>query len=173
MKKIKKNHCRAFIWNYKKRQYIYSSMEDSEVVLAFERNNAGLKKLSSSVHINKWLICLPKCHVTFKMCIQPWTTFFIFRLGLSDIRITVTGLAEVYWTWSLDIGCFWGSDPELVMFMTCATGDNGLSVTLCTPVQRWQESRTCAVSKRTLPVSWCLDRNVHRFQNTIPVQQTV
>jgi hypothetical protein len=32
-----------------KRQYIYSSTEDSEVVLAFEPNNAGLKKLSSFV----------------------------------------------------------------------------------------------------------------------------
>jgi hypothetical protein len=28
-----------------KRQYIYSSIEVSEVVLVFERNNAGLKKL--------------------------------------------------------------------------------------------------------------------------------
>jgi hypothetical protein len=28
-----------------KRQHIYSSIEDSEVVLVFERNNAGLKKL--------------------------------------------------------------------------------------------------------------------------------
>jgi hypothetical protein len=28
-----------------KRQYIYSSIDDSEVVLVFERNNAGLKKL--------------------------------------------------------------------------------------------------------------------------------
>jgi hypothetical protein len=32
--------------NYKK-QNIYSSIEDSEVVIVFERNNAGLKKLSS------------------------------------------------------------------------------------------------------------------------------
>jgi hypothetical protein len=30
-----------------KRQYIYSSIEDSEVVLVFERNNTGLKKLTS------------------------------------------------------------------------------------------------------------------------------
>jgi hypothetical protein len=30
-----------------KRQYIYSWIEDSEVVLVFDRNNAGLKKLSS------------------------------------------------------------------------------------------------------------------------------
>jgi hypothetical protein len=29
-----------------KRQYIYSSVEDSEVVLVSERNNAGLKRLS-------------------------------------------------------------------------------------------------------------------------------
>jgi hypothetical protein len=32
-----------------KGQYIYSSIEDSEVVLVFERNNAGLKKLPSVV----------------------------------------------------------------------------------------------------------------------------
>jgi hypothetical protein len=30
-----------------KRQYIYSLTEDAEVVLVFERNNAGVKKLSS------------------------------------------------------------------------------------------------------------------------------
>jgi hypothetical protein len=30
-------------------QYIYPSIEDSEVVLVFGRNNAGLKKLSSFV----------------------------------------------------------------------------------------------------------------------------
>jgi hypothetical protein len=29
--------------------YIYSSIEDSEVVLVFKRNNAGLKELSSLV----------------------------------------------------------------------------------------------------------------------------
>jgi hypothetical protein len=32
-----------------KRQYNYSSIEDSEVVLVFEHNTAGLKKLSSFV----------------------------------------------------------------------------------------------------------------------------
>jgi hypothetical protein len=32
-----------------KRQYIYSSIDDSGVVLVFERNNAGLKKLPSYV----------------------------------------------------------------------------------------------------------------------------
>jgi hypothetical protein len=33
----------------KKKQYIYSSIEDSEAVLVFERNNAGFKKLSQVV----------------------------------------------------------------------------------------------------------------------------
>jgi hypothetical protein len=32
-----------------KRQYIYSSLEDTEVVLVSERNNAGLKNLPSFV----------------------------------------------------------------------------------------------------------------------------
>jgi hypothetical protein len=32
-----------------KRQYIYSSIEDSETVLVFERNNAGLNKSLSFV----------------------------------------------------------------------------------------------------------------------------
>jgi hypothetical protein len=32
--------------SYKKDNCVYSSIEDSEVVLVFERNNAGLKKLS-------------------------------------------------------------------------------------------------------------------------------
>jgi hypothetical protein len=32
-----------------RRQYVYSSIEDSEVVLVSERNNAGLKKLPSCV----------------------------------------------------------------------------------------------------------------------------
>jgi hypothetical protein len=34
-----------------KRQYIYSSTEDSEVVLVSERNNAGLKKLSQVLSV--------------------------------------------------------------------------------------------------------------------------
>jgi hypothetical protein len=41
------------LWNFYlriiERQYIYSSIEDSEVILVFERNNAGLKKVSSFV----------------------------------------------------------------------------------------------------------------------------
>jgi hypothetical protein len=39
------NHCGALIYKLQKRQHIYSSTEDSEVLLAFEHNNAGLRKL--------------------------------------------------------------------------------------------------------------------------------
>jgi hypothetical protein len=45
--KFKKYHFRAFILKTIKRQFIYSSIEGSEVALVFERNNAGLKKLSN------------------------------------------------------------------------------------------------------------------------------
>jgi hypothetical protein len=44
---IKTYNCRAIYLKPMKIKYIYSSIEDSESVLDFERNNAGLKKLSS------------------------------------------------------------------------------------------------------------------------------
>jgi hypothetical protein len=44
-KKFTVDHCLENI----KRQYIYSSIEDPEVVLVLECNNAGLKKLPSYV----------------------------------------------------------------------------------------------------------------------------
>jgi hypothetical protein len=69
-------------------------MENPKVVLVFGRNNAGFKKLSSFVWTDKWLICLPKCHVSFKACTQLWTAFFIFRSGLSDIRINCNRIRE-------------------------------------------------------------------------------
>jgi hypothetical protein len=50
--KINKNITVGYLKTIK-RQYIYSSIEDSEVVLIFERNNAGLKKLSSIVSTDK------------------------------------------------------------------------------------------------------------------------
>jgi hypothetical protein len=40
--KINKNVTVEPLFKNYKRQYIYSSIEDSEVVLVFERNNAGL-----------------------------------------------------------------------------------------------------------------------------------
>lgn len=45
--------------------YMYSSIEDSETVLGFGRNHWGLKKLSSSVWRDKWLIWLPKCQMSY------------------------------------------------------------------------------------------------------------
>jgi hypothetical protein len=48
--KINKNiSLTLYLKNIIKRHYVYSSIEDSEVVLVFGRNNAGLMKLSSFV----------------------------------------------------------------------------------------------------------------------------
>jgi hypothetical protein len=49
MKIYKKISLYSFYLKTVKRQYIYSSIEDSEVVFVLEHNNAGLKKLSSFV----------------------------------------------------------------------------------------------------------------------------
>jgi hypothetical protein len=68
-----------------KRQYIYSWTEDSEVVLVSERNDAGLKKLSSFVWTDKWLICLPKCHVFFKVCTQLWPVLVMKNAVFWDV----------------------------------------------------------------------------------------
>jgi hypothetical protein len=46
MKINKKSDCTAFILKTIKTQDVYSSIEDSGVVLVSESNNAGLKKLS-------------------------------------------------------------------------------------------------------------------------------
>jgi hypothetical protein len=77
-----------------KRQYIYSSIEDSEVVLVFERNKAGLQKLSqvlseqksdSSAFLNS------TCLLKYVLNSEQHFSFFIFRSGL-----TVTGLVRVH-----------------------------------------------------------------------------
>jgi hypothetical protein len=65
-------------------QYIYSSIEDSEVVLVFERNDAGLKKLVE--------FSLLKCHVF--LCTQLLTVFVIFRSELTDICINSNRISE-------------------------------------------------------------------------------
>jgi hypothetical protein len=48
-----------------------------------------LQKPSSLVWTDKWLICVHKCYVSFKVCTQMSTAvlFFMFRSGLSDIGI--------------------------------------------------------------------------------------
>jgi hypothetical protein len=80
------------------RQYIYSPTDDSEVVLVFERNNAGLKNLSSvffseqksdsSVFLNvtRFLKYILNCEQHF--------SFFIFWSWLPDIRINCNRISE-------------------------------------------------------------------------------
>jgi hypothetical protein len=74
---------------------MYSSIQDPEVVLVFERNNAGLKKLSqvlseqtydSSAFLNA--MCLLKCVLN---CEQHLSCF-IFRSGLARVAREVLGL---------------------------------------------------------------------------------
>jgi hypothetical protein len=82
--------------NYKRKIYtcIYSSIEDWEVVLVFERtsNNADLKKLSNFVWTDKWFIYLPKCRVYFEVRTQLWTAvFFFFHIS---IRINCKRISE-------------------------------------------------------------------------------
>jgi hypothetical protein len=84
-----------------KRQCIYSSTEDSEVVLVFERNNAGLKKLSilseqtsdSSAFLNAMRL------LNYVLNFKQHFSFFIF-----PSRLTVTGLARVYCIYFLELG---------------------------------------------------------------------
>jgi hypothetical protein len=61
-----------------KRQYIYSSIEGSDVVLVLVRNNADLKKLSSIVWTDN------TCRVSSKVSSQRHTAFFTFRSGISE-----------------------------------------------------------------------------------------
>jgi hypothetical protein len=67
---------------------------EKTVHLFIDRNNAGLKKLSNFVWADKRLICLPKCHVSFNVCTQLWTEFFMFQSGLSDIRINCIRISD-------------------------------------------------------------------------------
>jgi hypothetical protein len=77
-----------------KRQCIYSSTEDSEVILVSEHNNAGLKKLSSFVWTDKSLIWLSKCHVSLEVLNrEQHLSYFAPDYLISGL--TVTGLATV------------------------------------------------------------------------------
>jgi hypothetical protein len=55
----------------------------------FECNDSFLKKLSSFVWTDKWLICLPKFNVSFKLCTQLWTAYF-------DPDYPTAGLARIH-----------------------------------------------------------------------------
>jgi hypothetical protein len=76
-------------------QSIYSSIEDSEVVLVFERNNAGLKELSSLSEGTS-----DSSSFLNVMCMYS-TVNCIFYLSYFDpdyptSALTVTGLDRVY-----------------------------------------------------------------------------
>jgi hypothetical protein len=46
----------------------------------------------------KWLICLPKSKVSFKVPTQLWTAFWYFGLDYPTSGLTVTGLLRFYCT---------------------------------------------------------------------------
>jgi hypothetical protein len=78
-----------------KRQYIYSSIEDSEIVFYFERKNKGLKKLCQILSEQKsdssaslTAMCL------LKYVLNCENNFFIFRSGLSGIRVKCNRISE-------------------------------------------------------------------------------
>jgi hypothetical protein len=53
-----------------------------------------LKRLSDFVSTDKWVICLPKCHVSFKVYTELWTEFFIYHCRLSDMQINCELISE-------------------------------------------------------------------------------
>jgi hypothetical protein len=66
-----------------------SSIEDSEVVLVFERNNAGLKKLCKVfVWTDKRLICLLKCNVSFKVMYSTVNSIFHVSIRINCNRVS-------------------------------------------------------------------------------------
>jgi hypothetical protein len=76
--------------NYNKTVHLFIYLFIQKLYLFFECNNVGLKILSSFAWTDKWLICLPKCHVSFKVRTQLWTALFIFWS-----RLNVTALVRV------------------------------------------------------------------------------
>jgi hypothetical protein len=75
---------------------MYSSIEDSEVLLVFERNNGGLKKLSSFV----WTASDSSAFLnamSSNVCTQLWTAFFsYFDPDYPTPRLNLNGLLMVY-----------------------------------------------------------------------------
>jgi hypothetical protein len=91
-----------------------------------ESNNAGSKKLWSLFWTGKWLICILKFYVNFKLRTQLWTEFFIFRSGL-----TVTGLMRMYC-----IQAYYGNSPRrgkvtwlLSKVLQCGNGNRRIVLT--------------------------------------------
>jgi hypothetical protein len=66
-----------------------------------------LTNLSSFVWTDKWLIFLPKCHVTLRVCTQLWTVFSTFDPDYRTSELTVTRLESVYSTYKITWDCRW------------------------------------------------------------------
>jgi hypothetical protein len=79
-----------------------------------------LKKLSSFVWTYKWLICLPKCHVSFKVCTQPWTVLFVRHISiLINCNRISEGFLYVWSTYrSANIGRMMKTEGNNILLMT-------------------------------------------------------
>jgi hypothetical protein len=87
-------NCKPLILKTIKRQYVHSSIEDSEVMPVFEDNNAGLKKLSqvlpeqtsdSSAFLNA------TCPLKY---VPTVNSIFHISMALLDIRINCNRIGE-------------------------------------------------------------------------------
>jgi hypothetical protein len=73
----------------------------------------------------KWLICLPKSSVSFKVSTQLWTAFSYFNLDYPTAGLTVTGLARVSMTVIVTFGPFatiygiWWWSRSLKLYSLC------------------------------------------------------
>jgi hypothetical protein len=74
--------------NFKNTIHLFIDIRHRSCTCFWTYNNAGLKKQWSFVWTEKWINCLLKCHVSFKVCTQLWTEFCTFRSALSYIRIS-------------------------------------------------------------------------------------
>lgn len=63
-------------------------------LLAFGRNNAVVKKLSSSLWIDMWLTSPPKCHVSLEAYTELWIAFVIFISGLPNMHTNSNQISE-------------------------------------------------------------------------------
>jgi hypothetical protein len=81
-----------------KRQYIYSPIEDSEVVLIFERNNAGLKKLSSfsgqTSDSSAFLSAM--CFLRYVLNCEQHSSYFDADYPTAGLTVTVLASVSVH-----------------------------------------------------------------------------
>jgi hypothetical protein len=90
----KKCYCISFIIQI---QCLYSSIEDLEVVVVFERNNTGLKKLSSFLsEQTSDSSAFPNVMCILKRVLSCEQHFLYFDPDYATYGLTVTVLVRVY-----------------------------------------------------------------------------